>query len=82
MIQAFESLSLQALKVGDTFGLPNGKSLNIDESMVHQDRCMLTFTGNPFPIDVQRIDGIWKVNPESFITVRKKAMELQNANRN
>jgi hypothetical protein len=73
------SLTFSRLAVGEAVELPNGESLEIDASMVAEDRLMLTFPGNSVPFALVRRDGAWKVDPEMIVAARLAARQAKAA---
>ena len=76
IMASFQALPVTRLKVGDTFKLPSGETVTFDESKINENRAILTFPNNPFPIPATRIKNAWKINPKSIIAVRKASMKL------
>lgn len=54
----------RSLKVGHKLNLAGGRTFELTESHVNENRRQLAIGNDPFPFDMVRIDGKWKVNIE------------------
>lgn len=53
---------IRSFKVGHKMNLAGGRSFELTESHVNENRRQLAIGNDPFPFDLVRIDGKWKVN--------------------
>jgi hypothetical protein len=56
------TMEIRSLKVGHKLRLAGGKTFELTESHINENRRQLVTPRNPFPDDLVRIDGKWKVN--------------------
>lgn len=73
----FETMEITRLKVGDSMTFPGGKRIVFKEHDINPDRLKLMVPANPIAYDLQRFDGIWYVNVDTIIEVRKAAKQLK-----
>lgn len=71
------SMPLTKLNVGDTFKIPQGETITVSGEMANENNVLLTSPGSPLPFTLRKVDGVWRVDAESIIAVRKKANQLR-----
>lgn len=74
VIGQLRTAPITRLKVGDVFTLPDGRKVQMNDSMVNDSRQQLTMPGNPFPFILVRTDGLWRVDASPLISMRKTTM--------
>lgn len=63
-LQMINRYEIRALKVGHKLNLAGGRTFELTESHVNENRRQLAVSRDPFPFDVIRVNGKWKVNIE------------------
>jgi hypothetical protein len=69
-----KTATITHLKAGDVFTLPDGRKVQMNDSMVNDSRQQLTMPGSPFPFILVRTDGSWRVDASPLISMRKTTM--------
>jgi hypothetical protein len=69
----FMQVPIRALKPGDSFRLPNKKSITVDPKEVDATHAVLLPEGAPLPTRCQKVDGRWRVDASPVIAGRKAA---------
>lgn len=64
-------LPIRQLKVGEELTLRSKKKINVNDKMVNEDRAMVMSELFPEPVPMQKVDGIWKVDPRPILAYRK-----------
>ena len=78
MMTMAEEGPIKALEVGDSYHLPaSGEKIAVDETMVNDNRKLLTMPGNPLPFPIVKVEDNWRVDAGSLITVRKAVAKLR-----
>ena len=72
-----EEMRISRLKAGDTIPYPGGGEIKLNEEDVNASRLKLMTPNSPLPFDLQRFDGVWYVNVDPIIAVRKAAAKLR-----
>ena len=73
----FATISFRTFKVGDRIPLPDGSKYVLDESWINEDRQQIAIVRDPFPFDLVRVDGKWKVNAAPMIEGRSQRLVEQ-----
>jgi hypothetical protein len=63
-LQMINRYEIRALKVGHKLNLAGGRTFELTESHINENRRQLAVSRDPFPFDVIRVNGKWKVNVE------------------
>jgi hypothetical protein len=70
---SLEKMEIKRLKAGDKVVLPGNREFTIRTEQVGPDRAVLSTFGSPIPTNVQKVDGVWKVDVRPVIAGRKAA---------
>ena len=62
---------MRELTAGESIYLPNGKQLEVSDSMVNEQRKLFVISQDPVPFSVHLIDGRWKIDPGPSIDAQK-----------
>lgn len=55
----------------------SSEKIAVDETMVNDNRKLLTMPGNPLPFPIVKVEDNWRVDAGSLIAARKAVAELR-----
>jgi hypothetical protein len=70
-ISQIEANPYRVLKVGETFRLPNGRTLSPTEEMEKKGWIIIASSGDPLPHMLQKTEDGWRVDAGDLIAARK-----------
>ncbi len=70
-ISQIEASGYRVLKIGETFRLPNGRTIAFTEEMEKQGRVIVVGSRDPLPHLLQKTESGWRVEAGDLIAARK-----------
>ena len=78
--QQIKEMEITQLKPGEAIPYPSGGEIKFDEGDINATRLKLMTPTSPLPFDLQQFDGVWYVNVDPIIAVKKAAAKLRQEN--